>query len=233
MIPVLTSLLKEVESKFKDVQKKCLDKLKNWYWSSVFSLAYSSAVDSKKTSDFKEMIEWFANDELIPKSIKKFRSDYRILLDLKNVEQQSNAIYRGVLCLIAIKDGNDFDKNTSVMNRKNHKDHIFPRSTFSNYENINSILNMTWLTTDTNQRIKKARSPSVFLKDTIHNKYDQDEKAFLETLECHFINYEAYKCMKENNFPKFIEEREKTILDAIGEKIGAETETMVGGLSKV
>ncbi len=91
-----------------------------------------------------------------------------------------------------------------------------------------------WLTTDANQRIKKARSPSVFLKETIHDKYDQDEKAFLKTLESHFINYEAYQYMKENNFRlKFINGQEKTILDSIGDKIGAEIGTMVGGLSKV
>jgi hypothetical protein len=52
MIPVLTSLLKEIDDKFRDAQKKCVDKLRNWYWTSVFSVAYSSAVDSKETSDF-------------------------------------------------------------------------------------------------------------------------------------------------------------------------------------
>ena len=45
-------------------------------------------------------MEWFSNDKLIPKSIRKTRSDYHILLDLKSVEQQTNAIYKGVLCLI-------------------------------------------------------------------------------------------------------------------------------------
>lgn len=103
MIPVLTALLKEIDDKFKDAQKKCFDKLRNWYWTSVFSVAYSSGVDSKETSDFKEMIEWFSTDESMPKSIRKFRLDYPLLLELKSVEQKSNAIYRGVLCLIALK----------------------------------------------------------------------------------------------------------------------------------
>jgi hypothetical protein len=223
MIPVLSSLLKEINDKFKDSQKKCYDKLKNWYWTSVFSVAYSSAVDSKKTSDFKDMTEWFLNDELIPKSIKKFRGDYS-RIDLRSVEQQSNAIYRGVLCLIAIKGGYDFDKNRSIENTKYHKDHIFPKSTLSDYENINSILNITWSTSDTNQRIKRAKPVTAFLEDTLRIKYDGNEKEFLRTLDSHFINSEAYKYLKENNFEKFIEERENTILLAIGEKIGAETE---------
>lgn len=37
----------------------------------------------------------------------------------------------------------------------------------------------------------------------------------------HYITYNAYQYMKEDNFEKFIEEREKAILIAIGEKIGA------------
>jgi hypothetical protein len=90
---------------------------------------------------------------------------------------------------------------------------------------------MTWLTTDTNQRIKKARSPSAFLKETIYDKYDQDEKAFLKTLESHFINYKAYQYTKENNFEKFIKEREKTILDVMGEKIGADIETSLPSMT--
>jgi len=116
MLPVLTSLLKEITVEFKDTKKKCYDKLRNWYWTSVFSDAYSSAVDSKKTSDFKEMIEWFSNDKSIPKSIKKFRADYHSI-DLKSAEQRTNAIYRGVFCLVAIEGGYDFDKNRSIENK--------------------------------------------------------------------------------------------------------------------
>lgn len=231
MIPVMASLLRERDDKFKDYHKKCNDKLKNWYWTSIFSVAYSSAVDSKKTSDFKEMMEWFSNDESIPKSIKKFRSEYNYLMDLKIVEQQSNAIYRGVLCLIAIEGGYDFDKNTSIGNKRYQKDHIFPRHNFSEHELVNSILNITLLTSDTNQRIKKARSPSIFLTETIRDKYNGNEKEFLKALDTHFINYEAYRCMKEDNFEGFIKEREKTILSAIGEKIGAEKDGVLASMT--
>jgi hypothetical protein len=226
MIPVLASLLKEInDDKFKYAQKKCYDKLNNWYWTSVFSLAYSSAVDSRKTSDYKEMVEWFSIDESIPRFITRFRSDYQYpsQIDLKDVEQPTNAIFRGILCLIAIKGGHDFDRNRSIVNKKYHKDHIFPLSKFADYENVNSVLNMTWLTPDTNL-IKRGRSPSVFVEEIIRRNFDGNEKEFLKTLETHFINNQAYQFMKEDNFERFIEEREKAMLLAIGEKIGAEME---------
>ena len=226
MIPVLASLLKEIDDKFKDEKKKCFDKIENWYWTSVFSVAYSSAVDSKKTSDFNQMLEWFSNDQSIPKSINQFRVNYPLLLDLSNIEQKTNAIYRGILCLIAIKGGYDIDNNRSIsINQEYERDHLFPISKFKDCENINSILNITWLTPDTNSRIKKAKSPSVFLEETLRLKYDNNEKEFLQTLESHFINYETYQYMKENDFEKFIEERKKSILDVIGEKVGADTKT--------
>ena len=48
-------------------------KIGNWYWKSVFSNAYSSSVDSQKTSDHKEMVEWFKSDDALPVSISIFR----------------------------------------------------------------------------------------------------------------------------------------------------------------
>ena len=177
------------------------------------------------------MIEWFSNDQSIPKSIKRFRLDYPLLIDLYNVEQKTNAIYRGILCLIAIKGGYDFDNNRSIINQDYERDHIFPTSKFKKYENINSILNITWLTPDTNNRIKRAKSPSAFLKETLRIKYDNNEKEFLQTLESHFINHEAYQYMMQNNFEKFINEREKTILSLIGEKIGADADTTLPSMT--
>ena len=230
MIPVLTALLREINDKFIDSHKKCFDKLKNWYWTSVFSVAYSSAVDSRKTSDFNAMIKWFSNDEAIPKTIQKFRLDY-LRLDLGSVEQKSNAIYRGILSLIAIKGGYDFDKNISIGNREYNRDHIFPKSKFSDYESVNSILNITFLTRDTNQRIKRARSISSFIDDTLHDKFDNNEEELLKTLESHFINHNSYKFMKENDFEGFLKEREKIILGTIGEIIGAEKETILPTMS--
>ncbi|MGE4118127.1 MAG: DUF262 domain-containing protein [Candidatus Nitrosocosmicus sp.] len=222
IIPVLTSLLKEIDEKYRDLTKKCFEKLENWYWTSVFSLAYSSAVDSQKTSDFKEMIEWFSNDDSIPKGIKDFRSKYYWQVDLKNVETESNAIYRGILSLIAIKGGKDFDKNRSIVHQKYHKDHIFPKSRYSHQENVNSILNITWLTSDTNQRIKRSKNLSTYINTTIEEKFDERENEFLETLNTHFIDNEAYLAMKENKFENFITAREKTILKEIGKRIGAD-----------
>ncbi len=53
MIPILAALFKEIEKNENKV--KCDKKMKTWYWSPVFSNAYSGAVDTQLTTDFKEM----------------------------------------------------------------------------------------------------------------------------------------------------------------------------------
>jgi len=223
MIPILTSLIKEMDVAFKDKTKKCYDKIGNWYWTSVFSNAYSSAADSQKTSDHKDMLNWFKTDDEIPRGISKFRFNFQNL-DLKSVEQRSNAMYKGVLCLIALKGGNDFDKNRSVADKKYDQDHIFPKSKFGDSENVNSILNITWLTKDTNSRIKNAKLPSIFVKQTIDEKYNKDEKDFLETLKTHFINEQAYEHIQNDEFEEFLDARLNTVLQEIGRKIGVSSE---------
>lgn len=225
MIPVLASLLKEIKTSkiLKNKTKKCFDKLTNWYWASVFSNAYSSSADSQKTSDHKEMITWLEDDKAIPKGIAKFRFNFQNL-DLKSVIHKANAIHRGVLCLVALKGGNDLDNNRSVANGQYQQDHIFPKSKFSQSPHINSILNITWLTKDTNSRIKRAKIPSEFTRETIDQKYDGSEDEFKRTLETHFISEESYDHLKNDEFDKFLDSRLETILQAIGEKIGSTIE---------
>lgn len=226
MIPILASLQKEMNTKFRDLANKCFSKITNWYWVSVFSNAYSSAVDSQKTSDYKDMVKWFSNDQEIPKGISKFRVTFDSI-DLRNVEQKSNAMYRGILGLVALTGGNDFDKNRSVANKKYQQDHIFPKSKFDDNEYVNSILNITWLTKDTNERIKRAKIPSEFVKQTIQEKYDGNEHAFLETLQTHLITKTAFECIKNDDLDGFLTERLGSILELIGKKIGADPDKKI------
>jgi hypothetical protein len=49
----------------------------------------------------------------------------------------------------------------------------------------------------------------------------------LNTFQSHFISYEAYQAIKDNDFEKFLEERYKKIRTIIGKKIGADEEPAV------
>jgi len=224
MLPILAALLKEIEPR--ENKADCYKKLDMWYWSSVFSNAFSSAVDSRLTSDFKEMRTWFSDDNKIPRGISAARKEF-MSIDFREVESHGNAMYKGILCLLALEGTKDFDtKQTLEMARKNHMDHIFPKSRkfgFGSFRDIDSILNMTWMSKETNTKIKKWTKPSVYVKEFINQKYDGNEKEFKDLLKTHFIDEKAYEHMMNDNFEGFISARQEIIYSKIRELIGADT----------
>ncbi|MFL6377517.1 MAG: hypothetical protein ACJ72R_08665, partial [Nitrososphaeraceae archaeon] len=67
MIPVPAALIKEIELRKNRVD--CYKKLSIWYWSSVFTNAYSGAVDCQLSANFKEMRELFSNTAKVPRTV--------------------------------------------------------------------------------------------------------------------------------------------------------------------
>lgn len=220
IIPILAALKREVDSR--DNKHSCNEKIKQWYWSVVFSEAYSSAVDSQLTLDFKELKEWFSDDTKIPKSVEEARILIKTL-NLKRVNTFSSAVFRGVLSLLAIKGSKDLQTGEMVNDRNDyHKDHIFPKSKSEKYvstkKELDSILNMAWLTSATNES-KGAKEPKKYFEE-FESKYNGNKGAYIEVLESHFIDKEDYDYLLDNNFEEFITERESAFLDEIKRLIG-------------
>lgn len=216
MIPIVAAILKEIDTKMNKAD--CYKKLDIWYWSSVFSNHYSSAVDSKLTSDFKEMKEWF-NDGEIANSVINGRRGLNILY-LNEIESQSNAKYRGVMSILAVAGSKDFVTGQTLEDApKNEKHHLFPKSIFK-LRHINSVVNMAWMSKDTNRIIHNSK-PSEYIPKFIKECYHGNEKEFLEVLKTHLINEKAYDCLKNDDFERFINERNKIITQKIAELIGA------------
>lgn len=215
MLPVITALLKVIENK--DNKAECYKKLNKWYWSAVFTNAYSSAADSQMTQDFKELRTWFDKDSEIPKTIIQMTRELSNI-DLRDIQAKSNAKYRGIMSLLALEGAKDFDTSQTLENaRNNDKDHLFPKSFkfgFGSNKFINSILNMSWMSEDTNRKIKRFKKPSVYVKEFIKEKY-QNEEEFKNILKTHLINEIGHDCLLSDDFEKFIVEREKSIKDKL------------------
>lgn len=215
MLPVITALLKVIEDK--DNKAECYKKLNKWYWSAVFTNAYSSAADSQMTSDFKELKIWFDNDSEIPKTIVQMTKELSTI-DFRDIQAKSNAKYRGIMSLLALEGAKDFDTSQTLENaRNNDKDHLFPKSfifEFGSNKFINSILNMSWMSEDTNRKIKRFKKPSVYAREFIKEKYCNEEE-FKTVLKSHLINERSYDYLISDEFEKFINERQKTIIDKL------------------
>jgi Protein of unknown function DUF262 len=89
--PILASLIREIEPR--QNKADCNKKLSMWYWSSVFSNAYSGAVDSQLAADFKEMREWFSDDQNLPKTVDRARRELDAL-NLMEVKSKAFDIER-------------------------------------------------------------------------------------------------------------------------------------------
>jgi hypothetical protein len=174
------------------------------------------------TNEYKEMKIWFKDDSQIPKTVKEMMNYEIKQMDLREVKRKSSARFKGVMSLLAIEGAKDFDTTQYLENAKQDQDHVFPKSMRQNVDQsrfINSVLNMTWMSTVTNRRIKKAKKPSIYIEKFISENYNGDEKQFIEILKSHMINEKAYESMQKDNFKDFLVEREREIISKIAKKL--------------
>jgi hypothetical protein len=208
MIPVLAALL--IASEKRENKADCYKKISQWYWSAVFTISYSSAADTQMTAHYIDMNLWFDDDEQTPRVVLEARRDIGSL-DLKGVQSSSSAIYKGILSLLALEGSNDFEKNQSLeFSPNNEKDHIFPKSVsvgFSKNKHIESVLNMTWLSKETNNR-KRDKKPSVYIPDFVQAKYADNVEDFKKVLSTHLIDEKAFDYLAGDNFENFIDVNE-------------------------
>ncbi len=191
--------------------------IRQWYWSSVFTERYSSAVESKSLSDTLELIEAFKNSESVPSMVADARTKITSL-NFYTVSRSGSAVYRGIMNLIALNHARDFLQVDAIEFHNLEDHHIFPqaflrRQGFGNKDKskINTILNRTLITDETNRKIS-ATSPREYLK-WIPGDVE-------EVLRPHFIDSECIEAMKENNYERFLKRRNELILNRIKELIG-------------
>jgi len=229
MTPILTALNIEKETEAYTDKQDIEHKIRRWYWSSIFTKNYSSAVESQMTKDFDELQEWFKDDTRIPSVIVQFDPSY---LDLKSETSKSSAIYKAIFDILILKGAKDWD--TFVLpeysNLEDH--HIVPRSWGEKRvgKDINSILNRTPISDKTNKEIIRNQLPNIYLKRMFDKAKDKEEVYRL--LETHLISREAVEILlkkdfSEKNYEEFLKEREKTILNEIRQLLGTDIKQQI------
>lgn len=194
-------------------------KLRQWYWASVFAQRYSGSVESTAAIDYREVCAWFEDDTNEPSAIKDFRTAIQGL-DLRDQTRPGTAVYNGIISLLVRSGATDWLKDESPGSASTDDHHIVPQSWGKKVgiENkINTILNRTPISAETNRRIIRNRLPNEYLPDLLaHN----DESKIREIFRSHFISDEAFAILQKDpftvdDFDHFISVRESTILDAI------------------
>jgi hypothetical protein len=197
-------------------------KIRLWYWASIFIKNYSSAVESQSAKDFKELKKWFENDELIPEAVTQFKDDYKYL-DLKRETKQGSAIYNAIFNLLVLKGASDWSTFDLPEYSAVDDHHIVPNSWGKDKvgDDINSILNKTPLSPQTNRSVINKQLPNKYLKKMID---ENGEDNVFELMESHLISKKAIQILLRDNFNKedyyeFIDERKRLIIEAMEEFI--------------
>lgn len=179
-----------------------------WYWGSVFTQRYDSAVDSKTYRDFGEVSRWIQGGPP-PEWLSRVEPQ-----DLNlDIDEPRSAIYKGLMCLIARRGAKDFLTGQPANLNVCQDDHVFPKAVYRNQYPVDSILNRTLIAKETNHH-KGDKRPSEFLRECLDG-HGQDERRLLETLRSHYIGSEAYEALRRDDFETFVEARRAALQEAV------------------
>jgi hypothetical protein len=219
ILPVFAALRSHIKTIPAVRQLDADRKLRHWYWASVFTNRYSGSVESTSARDFLDMKAWFDDESAEPPLIAEFAQRFRHL-DLRKETKRGTSVYNGIFNLLVLQGARDW--MTGGVPKQDDLDdhHIVPDSWGKKHnkdELINSILNRTPLTADTNRHVINGRLPNAYLPELIEQNGNARVRAILES---HFISPNALDILLRNpfgpsDFEAFITERQRTFQDAI------------------
>jgi hypothetical protein len=219
IIPAFASLQAAASKLPPNRQLDAQRKVRHWYWASVFTNRYSGSVESTTARDYQDVQAWFDDDHAEPSLIAEFRGRFRSL-DLYRETRRGTSIYNGIFNLLVLNGAKDWMTGKVPQHGELDDHHIVPKSWDPSepvQSPIDSILNRTPLTADTNRNVINDRLPNAYLPDLIEQNGETEVRAILES---HFISPIALEILMREPFgprdyEEFLQERQRTIQAAI------------------
>lgn len=219
ILPAFASLQIQAGELAPNRQLDAQRKIRHWYWASVFTNRYSGSVESTTSRDFLDVKAWFEDDGAAPALLEEFRSRFRSL-DLRKEVKRGTSVYNGIFNLLVLRGARDWMTGNVPQYGDLDDHHIVPKEwgKDNNLANsIDTILNRTPMTADTNRKVIRNRPPNKYLPGLIK---ESSEKTVRATLESHYISPTAFDILLRDpftpsHFELFITERQKTLQDAI------------------
>src|SRR5262245_38376236 len=141
-------------------------------------------------------------------------------LDLRKETKRGTSVYNGIFNLLVLRGARDWMSGDVPQHGDLDDHHIVPASWGSkNIKGglVNSILNRTHLTAETNRHVISDQLPNVYLPLLINQNGEAIVRGILES---HFISGESLAILLRDpfgpdDFEAFIAERQRTIQDAL------------------
>lgn len=219
ILPVFAAIQEVARHLPPDRQLDAQRKIRRWYWASVFTNRYSGAVESTSARDFLDLKAWFENDTVEPGLIAEFKTRFRNL-DLRRETRRGTSVYNGIFNLLIVRGARDWMMGSVPQHSDLDDHHIVPKSWARDRNlatSIDSILNRTPLTAETNRLLIRERLPNLYLPELIRRN---GEAVVRETLETHLISPMAFDILLRDpftpdDFEAFLAERQRTFQEAI------------------
>lgn len=194
-------------------------KIRHWYWASVFTNRYSGSVESTTARDYLDVKAWFDNDAAEPSLINEFKLRFKTL-DLRRETKRGSSVYNGIFNLLVLRGARDWMTGKVPQHGDLDDHHIVPKSWGKEHgltSAVDSILNRTPLSAETNRQVIKNRLPNAYLPELIA---ENSEAKVRETLETHLISPGAFDILLRTPFgpddlQAFLTERQRTLQEAI------------------
>ncbi len=218
ILPAFAALQAEARSLPSSRQLDAQRKIGHWYWASVFLNRYSGSVESTTARDYFDMTSWFGDDEAEPALISEFRERFRSI-DLRRETRRGTSVYNGIFNLLVLNGARDWITDAAPQHDDLDDHHIVPRAwgRENNLESVDSILNRTPLTANTNRNVIGNKLPNEYLPKLIAENGDETVYGLLKS---HLISPVGLSILlrepfKPGDFEEFLNDRQRTIQDAI------------------
>lgn len=205
------------------LEPRIYEKLARWYWCGVLGELYGGAVETRIANDVDELMQWFDDDNLIPRTVTDASFQPERLYSLRT---RNSAAYKAINVLVLREGAQDFFWKAGIQELDAQEialdiHHIFPRNwcvkkglQSKEYE---SIINKTPISYKANRKIG-GDAPSKYLKRIQKDPQVQINNQEMNSIvSSHSIPAER---LREDDFKGFMEERRQSLLGLIGKVMG-------------
>ncbi len=219
ILPIFAALQAHAKALPASQQLEAQRKIRYWYWASVFTNRYSGSVESTSAKDFLDIKAWIESDAASPALLAEFKARVRSL-DLYRERKRGTSIYNGIFNLLILNGARDWITGNVSQSDDLDDHHIVPSSWGYKKlpgDSVNTILNRTPLTAETNRKFINDRLPNEYLPELLNSGGEEKVRAILEEhfISAHALDILLRKPFTPNDFQDFINERQRTIVDAI------------------
>ena len=199
------------------------DKLTRWFWSGVLGELYSGAVETRMANDYEELLDWFEDDDALPRTVSEanFQPDR-----FNTLRSRLSAAYKGINVLVLREGSKDWYWKATI--RELDADeialdihHIFPRDWCEEQgigkDRYDSVLNKTPISYKANRKIG-GDAPSRYVpRLQREEEVDLNDSKMDELLASHAL---APDLLRRDAFDDFLEDRRRRLSQLVEGAMG-------------